>query len=457
MSVWYAASAFGLIFAATAVLYLVLSSNFDREDERFVTDSMSEFQLLLRASPTLKAPNVGPASHRSPSSDCQLYFRILDVEGRTVLESPDMAAVPVPSRTELASIRLADGVAREVALPSGRRFQTLTAPLAADAAGAPGYLQIAMDRAREESLLVVYRTWLGVILAVSLLACALVGRAIARAGMRPIEDIGRTAGGIGSTTLAERIDVSGLPAELASLAMAFNTMLARLEESFTRVSRFSDDVAHELRTPVNNLRGEIEVALGQPRSDEAYREVLGSCLEECARLSRIIQSLLFLARADEVGAGLARERTDVGQALNDVREFYEAAAADADVSLVLSVSDGLEAMLDRTLFQQAAGNLISNAIAHTPPGGCIALEAALESGVLTVRVRDTGSGIGREHLPYVFDRFYRVDRSRAGSPQNVGLGLAVVRSIVERHGGRASIASEPGLGVAVTLTFAPAS
>jgi two-component system, OmpR family, heavy metal sensor histidine kinase CusS len=205
--------------------------------------------------------------------------------------------------------------------------------------------------------------------------CALVGYL---SGMRPIQEISRTAARIRSTTLDERIQAHGLPAELAGLAETFNSMLDRLEQSFLHISHFSDDVAHELRTPVNNLRGEIEVALSKARSGETK-----------------------------------------------VEEFYGAAAMDAGV--VLRVCDdgaGQCAEVNRTLFQQAIGNLVSNAIAHTRPGGTVTIRARADASQLTVSVSDTGCGIPPEHLPRVF-RSLLPDRSgprKLGAERRAGSG-----------------------------------
>jgi two-component system heavy metal sensor histidine kinase CusS len=334
----------------------------------------------------------------------------------------------------------------------GGIFQTLTATASADGRHANGFVQIAMNLGDEERLLSLYRERMALVLGLALIATALVGYLIARGGMQPIQRIGTAAARIGSSTLHERIETRDLPAELGGLAEAFNTMLDRLENAFARVSRFSDDAAHELRTPINNLRGEIEVALSRPRSKEDYQQVLGSSLEECSRISRIIEGLLFLARTEAATDELRREEVDVGEALEAVREFYEAAASDKGAALAVIFAPDLRARLDRTLFQQAVGNLVSNAIAHTPPGGTIALEARRGEDALLVVVADTGCGIAEQHLPHVFDRFYRVDRARSGG-EHVGLGLAVVRSIVERHGGCAEIDSTLGGGARVQLIF----
>jgi two-component system heavy metal sensor histidine kinase CusS len=362
--------------------------------------------------------------------------------------------LPSPTRAELAGISSPNGDQRDFLSRSGKPFMTLIVRVPGQSErDPPQFMQVAMDREHDEYLLARYRERLWIVLGTSLALCALAGYLIARSGMRPIQEISRAAARIRSTTLDERIQAQGLPAELAGLAETFNSMLDRLEQSFLHVSHFSDDVAHELRTPINNLRGEIEVALSKARSGEEYREILGSSLEECARISRLIQTLLFLARSDSTADTLQRERIDVGHELTKVEEFYGAAATDAGVVLCVCGDAAARAEVNRTLFQQAVGNLVSNAIAHTPPGGTITISARVDQGRLTISVNDTGCGIPPEHLPRVFDRFYRIDQARASSGQNVGLGLAVVKSIANRHGGHVDIDSEVGLGTEVRVVL----
>jgi two-component system heavy metal sensor histidine kinase CusS len=229
-------------------------------------------------------------------------------------------------------------------------------------------------------------------------------------------------------------------------------MLDRLQESFERISRFSADIAHDLRTPVNNIRGEAEVALARARTVDEYRDVLESCLEEAVRLSDLIGNLLFLARAESPLAHLHRERVNVNELLGGVREYYEASAANGAISLTTQVdTTPVIAELDRTLVQRAVGNLVSNALAHTPPGGSVVLATTVEAGTIRIEVSDTGVGIPPEALPRVFDRFFRVDESRSQASGGTGLGLAIVQSIALLHGGNAEIASQPGQGTRVTL------
>ena len=453
MTIWYALSTFVLIFVASGLLYWGLASSLYHEDLRDLADNLNNARLLLptAAGMMLRLPEKRPSW--APPHQPEIYLRLLDGDGRTLVETPGLAAqLPPPTKADLANAAANGGRRLDVTSLSGRPFLTLIEPVArAGHAGPPRFLQVAMNRAHDEYLLARYRDRLWFVLGSSLVLCSLAGYFIARSGMGPIEGIARTAARIRSATLHERIDMQRLPAELAELAVTFNTMLDRIEDSFRHISQFSDDAAHELRTPINNLRGEIEVALNQPRSNEEYREVLTSCLEECERISRLIQTLLLLARSDTSGEALRRESVDVGALMANLGAFYEAAAAEAGIHLRVTVEPGVSAELDRTLFQQAVANLVSNALAYTPRGGSVSVAARAAGARLTLIVSDTGCGIAPEHLPRVFERFYRADRARAGSAHNLGLGLAVVESIVARHGGCVEIESEVGRGTEVRM------
>ena len=454
LTAWYASSALVLVLVATGFLYWVLATSFDAEDRRTLANTVTDLRLLLRASGDLRLPKASapetPLAFRQPQ---EIWVRVLDVDGRTVLETPGMGrelpALAFPQTPTAGAGR--PGADGEVSSSSGRLFQTLSVSVSDDPARPDGRtLQVAMDRADEAALLVHYREWLWAVLTAALVLCAGTGYAIARRGVRPIRRITTAARRVRSSTLHERIDAGGLPSELRSMADTFNEMLDRLEASFAQISQFSADVAHELRTPVNNLRGEIEVALGKARSVDEYRDTLGSALEECLRLSRVIQSLLFLART-ETAVGAPHNDIEVRQEIRAVLDFYEATAAEAGVELAAEEDSPLVAPFDRTLFQQAIGNLVANAIAHTPLGGRITVRAWRDGPWLRVEVADTGCGIAAEHLPHVLNRFYRVDRARSGSAGNLGLGLSMVSSIAALHGGQVVVGSEVGRGTCVRM------
>jgi two-component system heavy metal sensor histidine kinase CusS len=291
---------------------------------------------------------------------------------------------------------------------------------------------------------------MAMVLAAALIVSTLVGVGIARRGVRPVSRIGATLRRIRSTTLHERIVPDGLPTELVELASTSNEMLDGLEQAFRQLSRFSADIAHELRTPIHNLRGEVEVALARPRSAEEYRNLLGSCLEECTRLSRLIDSLLFLARAEGRSQSMRPQPLDLGRELAAIAEFYEPLASEAGVALRVVAPPGTRASLDRSLLQSAVGNLIENALAATSSGGSVTVTSGARDGGVRIEVADTGRGIAAAHLPHLFERLYRVDAARGGG---AGLGLSIVKGIASLHGGSVSLASQEGAGTRVELWF----
>ncbi|MBI3854857.1 MAG: heavy metal sensor histidine kinase [Planctomycetes bacterium] len=450
LTLWYSLSAFLLVLGATGYLYWALARNLDREDDGTILDQIHILRILLRDHPGEMAAIRQEVEVESTARQyTRMFIRILDPEGRVVAETSGMAerlpagAFPEPR----------EGAAGRAVQTGKESFRVMSATAALGGRPLARTIQVAFDRSEEDKLLSEFRSRLLPLLGVSLVLCGFVGYQIARRGLRPVERISETARTIRSTTLGERLPAGEFPAELGTLARTFNEMLDRLQESFDRISRFSADIAHELRTPLSNLRGEVEVALGRARSPEEYRETLSSFLEEAARLSRLIESLLFLARAEHPETQIQRETLDVAQVLGGVREFYEAAAGESGVTLGLTASGSVPADLDRTLLQRAVGNLVENALAHTGRGGTITLGASRENGTIKIEVSDTGCGIAAEHLPRVFDRLYRADRSRTAATGGSGLGLAIVKSIAELHGGRAQIASEAGKGTRVSLVL----
>ena len=287
------------------------------------------------------------------------------------------------------------------------------------------------------------------VLALSIVASAVIARRVARDGLQPLSAMTRSLKRIGPKRLHERIPPGAWPRELQPLATAFDEMLARLEDSFTRLSQFSADLAHELRTPIANIRGEAEVALTRPRSPDEYREVIESTVAECEKLSGIVDNLLFLARAEAAERNVQRTSFDGRAVIEKLAAFYEAIAQEQEVTLTC-VGEG-EIRADPMLFGRAVSNLVENALRFTPPGGTILISLVTRAEHCEISVKDTGCGIGAEHLPRVFDRFYRADSSR--SSQGSGLGLALVKSIADLHDGSAKIESEVGRGTIVTLTF----
>jgi heavy metal sensor kinase len=302
------------------------------------------------------------------------------------------------------------------------------------------------------------RRQLLVALPAALLCAALGGYWLAARALRPVDDITRTARAITAEDLQRRIDYHGPPDEIGRLALTIDHMLARLEAGFDRERRFSADAAHELRTPLAALKGRIEVTLGQPRTAAAYVETLRDLEAQVDRLARLGNDLLLLSRLPHDPSPRAAEKIRLSDflpaVLDVITPLAEAKAITLDLDVPRGVAiDGRPELLTRLLL-----NLLDNAIRHTPPGGRIAVRVAHEPQTIAIAVSDSGPGIAAEHLPYLFERFYRVDddRSRDSADNGLsgsGLGLALAREIALAHGGDLTAGSEPGQGATFTAIF----
>jgi len=460
LTLLYTLSASALLIVVTAFLYEAVVINLREEDKQFLADKVHTLQILLKEHGDNRTSLEQEVQWEAVTAKLTPYYayfsRILEPQGMVVIETPGMAEVvpaavfPVPAAETKQGDLVENSLQWHTA--DGHPY-LLLAGQATNESGESRVIQVALDVSREDALLTDYQRKLAMILPLGILLSALLGALVARRGMRPLQDITSAAQRITASQLHERIEPTRWPRELRTLAEAFDQMLGRLEDSFTRLTQFSADLAHELRTPINNLMGEAEVTLARARSEAEYRDVLESSLEECGRLSRMIDSLLFLARADNAEVSLQPARLDVRQELEAIRDFYEAVTEEQGVTIQCVGEASLEA--DPILFRRAVTNLLANAIRHTPSDGQIKLvvESFPSADGVIIRVSDSGCGIAREHLPKVFDRFYRVDQARSADSHSTGLGLAIVRSIMAMHGGTVSIESQPGKGTTATLHF----
>ena len=449
----YASAGLLLVFSTTAGLYFMLVSELNRSTELFLQDKVHVLRTMLRERPGdadgLHEEVVLESAARQYE---QFYISLLDQHHNVLLLTPGMTKeLDLSAITALSTAH--SGLAFPLKGRSGQSFRVISA--VAQVGDLPHHLvtiQVAVNVSRKEELLARFRLWFWATSGGMLVLFPLIGYEIARQGIRPVEEIAMTARRITSSHLSERIMAEGYPYELATLALTFNNMLDGLEDSFERISRFSADIAHDLRTPVNNIRGEAEVALARARTIDEYRDALESSLEEAVRLSDLIGNLLFLARTESPLTHLRLEQVNVSDLVERVREYYDASAVDAGIVLK-SVGSGepVIAEVDRTLIQRAVGNLVSNAVAHTLEGGTVAITTHAEAARVSIEVADTGIGIPASALPRVFDRFFRVDSSRSRTSGGTGLGLAIVQGIMLLHGGNVEISSEPGVGTRVTL------
>ena len=322
------------------------------------------------------------------------------------------------------------------------RYRGFATQVQSVATGETWVVALATDLVHHDHFMRSFRTalWSSVVLAV--LATGFLGWLAVRSGLAPLQAMRQGAAAVTAHRLDFRLPENAVPVELASLAGSLNDMLARLEESFHRLSDFSSDIAHELRTPVSNLLTQTQVTLSRARSAEEYREVLASNAEEFERMARMISDML--AKAENGLVVPDRGAVDVAAETRELFEFYEALAEEAGVDLRLEGGGSVGG--DRLMLRRALSNLLSNAIRHTLPGGTVLVRIdARGEGVVRIAVMNTGAPIPEAHLPRLFDRFYRADPSRQRTGEEAGLGLAITRSIVVAHGGDIRVSQREGM------------
>lgn len=372
-----------------------------------------------------------------------------------VIVTVDHGNTPVFSWPEQAPHELAQAAAAVGETPvrlqiNGSDFRVVAGPLLTGW-GESVRVVVARDIAHHTDFLTQLQRDFGLALLAACLLTAFLGVLIVRRGLRPVRAIAQAAGRISAGKLGERIVDREVPPELVEMVQAFNAMLERLEESFTRLSDFSADLAHELRTPIHNLRMQTEVTLNRSRDVDEYRELLASNLEEYERLAKIIADMLFLAKAEHGLLVPHCESVAVQPLCARLLEYYGLLAENIDIRLS---GDAINVAGDKLMLERAIGNLLVNAIHHTPENGSVAVVLSLTDGIAQIAIRNSGPVIPAEVMTQIFDRFVRLDPASEGS----GLGLAISRSIARAHQGEITVGVVDGMTeFALRLPGNPAS
>lgn len=444
LTLLFSAVAAAVLLAFGHVVGSLVSGHFEMLDQ---AELDGKLQLVRHA---LAKPGVSgnPGATQADLSDALVGHPGLSV----VITGPDGATLFASDADDVAAAlaRLAahdgppDDTSARVVEHGGHVYRAVVAPLGDGSSRTPSAIvTIALDISHHRDFLNRFHAQLWWAIGAGVGFAALLGWLAARRGLAPLRRMARVTRGISARRLGERLPVESFPGELTELAAAYNGMLERLEDSFRRLSEFSSDLAHELRTPIGNLMMETQVVLSKTRSADEYREVLYSNLEEHERLARTIADMLYLAHADH---GLLVPDSQPVELADEVRElfaFYDALAEEHGVGLSLSGEAVVHG--DKLMIRRALSNLLSNAIRHTPASGTVRVTiAGSDDAGVRVGVENPGPAIDAAHLPRLFDRFYRVDASRAKGSDGAGLGLAITKSIVDAHRGTIGVSSVDG-------------
>lgn len=372
--------------------------------------------------------------------------RVWDPDGRPIHDLTTYNVPPLGAES-LASV-LRGGQLWQTIETDGPRIRLYTSPVR-DRGRVIAAMQVGRSEELIEAVLADLRRAGGIIGAAALLLAWFGGQFIAGRALSPIDRIRRAAEQIGAHDLSRRLNLNRSD-ELGHLASAFDSMINRLEEAFEHERRFTADAAHELRTPLAVIRSQVEVALGRPRKAERDAQLLSSVQEDLERMGRLVDNLLALARAD-AGEALALVPVDMEEVVSDAAERAMPHARARDVRLAVHVLPANPVPGNAMWLGQLLSNLLENAIRHCNDRGQVALTLAPDSGGVALTVSDTGNGIAPEHLPHLFERFYRPDRARSRRSGGAGLGLAISAWVAKAHGGLLTAESRPGEGARFRL------
>jgi len=438
----FALLAFALLATLGVALYRELERELIMRDDAALIYRVDQLRNLLNDSNTLDLIKTKPELFQNMLGNRESVLSIAAPGQKPLLlvnpGNIDLPSIPpVPKHHELtfADVHHLPGV-------NGVPFATVSASIDS---GDLGSLQVTTGRLMTErtAVLASYRLSVYILASIAAIFLALVGYLLVHRGLLPLRRLAQHAQGIGVGNLAERLDSQGAPKELLPMIDAFNTMLERLAKGFVQLGQVSTDMAHELRTPINNLLGETQVALQQGRSIESYQHVLASNVEELERLARMLDNMLFLARTDPASALRQRQVLSATDEVGRIADYFEGLASDMDIRIIAKGEGVIWA--EPMLLRRALANLCANAIKYGAPRSELIIQAVPERGGIKLRVSNHGETIEAEHLPRLFERFYRVDQSRERSAQSNGLGLSIVATIMQLHNGRYSVSSAAGV------------
>lgn len=455
LSLWYAA-----LTALVVIIfsYAVYSGLNDRLSAQLDADLRSQ-AALAAASVTFGAGNPIIEARDQLSDDALIW--ILDTNGAQLLSYRGGQLPEIGPQLDAVGPAAEGRVSYATVSGHGESVRIISVPIRRSGSDSvEGVLQLGFSEDRVSDPLELLLQALAVITPLAILAAAITGYLLAGRALQPVADITRLAGQIDGDDLGSRLNLALPNDELGRLASTFDSMLNRIDDAFQRQRQFTGDAAHELRTPLALMRSQIDLAMTQAESTAEYREALAALDGDVARMTTLVGMLLSLARADAGQLAPNREPVDLADLARDVAEQLEPMATEQGLSLETDLQPVI-ASVDADMIIQVLVNLLDNAIKNTPDGGTVTVTlrtsdserqgAAPSAGQVrsaVISIADTGKGIAPEHLPHIFDRFYRVDsgRTRSKSGGGIGLGLAICQAIAHAHGGMLTAASESGRG-----------
>ncbi|MFH1123504.1 MAG: ATP-binding protein [Pseudomonadota bacterium] len=448
LTLWYGVIFTLSSFTAFLIFYAVISYVIQARTDQHILNEVDEISSLLSLKGVSDVKTSMVLEAESEGVD-QVFFRLLTPEGDKIHTS---------NAATWGDVGVARSALHRIAGGERRVFETLTLPkrphkvrIAYGAIGPGEILQMGQSLEEDERFLEVFREIFGTVMILIILFSGLIGWFMAKRALSGIEEVTSTALDISRGDLDRRVRITARNDEIEKLATTFNTMVDRIHVLMTELREVTDNIAHDLRSPITRIRGLAETTLTAGRSREEYEAMAAQTLEECDRLINIVNTTLEISESEAGAADLRRERVDLSVVAGEACDLFQAIAEDKEITMACLAPDACLVWGDLQRLQRMVANLLDNALKYTPPQGNIEVSVRENKSAVSVSVTDTGIGISRADLPYIFDRFFRCDPSR--SKPGAGLGLSLARAIARAHGGDITVTSLPDQGSTFTVTL----
>lgn len=452
LTLWYGTALVSVLVVCGVILYGALAKALKEHVDRSLEETAAVAERSLeehRFGPFLLYEDLSQDFPELATLD--KFFQIFGPTGQITIQSPNIQSREIPlSRTALEAALAGQTTFESVRFSGEPPIRLISVPVR-HGGTLVNIVRVGTSLQPLEETLHRLLIILLITMPLALLASLGGGWFLAGRALRPVGAITQAAERIAGGDLTQRLSVSTAQDEIGRLAATFNAMIGRLEASFRQIRQFTSDASHELRTPLTVLKGETELALRRPRSADDYRRVLESSLEEIDRMSRIVDELLFLSRADLGEIKMESRPVRLDQLFDDLKRQAEVLGHEQSVQIVTGMIEPATVAGDDMRLRELVLNLLDNAIKYSPPGGRVEMSVVTQDGTARLSVSDQGIGVSLEEQAHIFDRFYRTDAARAHTKKGTGLGLAICQWIVDAHHGTIEVHSEPGKGSTFTV------
>ncbi len=453
LTLWYSLVLFSTLMLYALLIYFFVSRQYYKQQNNLLNETAEEIlQFVKEDGDRLNITHLAEEVAEQNLNRYGIFFEIYDESGAVQFRSTNFPVFNTEVEylsTEKKQVLIKDNY--------NITFQLFISPikyLSAHEKDSPYYVLVGQSTLYVTNVLSQIRELLVFFGIGMLMIAGLGGWYLARRALKPVSEITNTARTLSAYHLDKRLPEKGQEDELGQLVHTFNEMIDRIQSGVLRIQQFSSDASHELRTPLTILRGEMEIALRKERSGEEYQNVLRSLLEEVHRMEKIVDDLLFFTRADSGHIPLENKRGNLVEMIEENIGKMQSLAKKKTINMTFHPGQSnIMYEIDPGKFSQLIANILDNAIKYTANGGKISLDIRRLDDQIRIEVEDNGVGIPKQEISKVFDRFYRVDRSRSSDSKSNGLGLSICKWIVEAYHGTIRIKSEEGKGTSVIITL----